>query len=115
MECCALSLVTETLKYTDYIKCKVNTSKKKLQEFEANDLRETAGNTSLKLVCLVFNTQVQLINVTRDHAKRTRLFGARAAAGFSTEGRVADCGWKNTKKRSNHPVQNTNKVWLQIV
>lgn len=46
MECCALSLVTETLKYTDYIKCKVNTWKKKLQEFEANALRDTAGNTS---------------------------------------------------------------------
>lgn len=75
MECCALSLFTETLKYTEYIKCKVNTSKKKLQEF--------AGDTSSSTRLFgLLHASASNQRVTRERAKFTRLFGVSAAAGF---------------------------------
>lgn len=99
MECCALSLFTETLKYTEYIKCKVNTSTKKIK------LQEFAGDASSSTSLFGLpHAGAANQRVTWERAKFTRLFGVRAAAGFfPPRGGTQIVVGKIQKKRSPHP------------
>lgn len=92
-----MSLFTETLKYTEYIKCKVNTSKKKKKK----KYKSLLATRRLLLVCLVFYTQVHLINTSHGSAQNSHVFLVCAQA--------AGVGHKlllekyKKKKRSPHP------------